>query len=313
MIVSYPQELPQDGEWVISFGVFDGVHLGHHAILQELESLAKQLGATPAALFFSPNPKQIFHPQSAPKAICTIEQNIQLMQDMGVQSFVRFPFSFELAALLPQQFLERFFFAPKVRVKAFCVGENWRFGCNNTGDGQLLRTLCQSRGIHVSIVPDVMLDDEAISSTRIRKAVQDGNLELAHRMLGRPFAIAGNVAHGRHIGTTVLSCPTANLSVDDRLIPPYGVYAARGRLSKTMALDGIAYIGDAPTIRQDGVPEVILELHLFDFEGDLYDMPISIELYSFIRPSIKFDSPAALQKQIALDIQKTKAILASSL
>ena len=313
MIVSYPQELPQDGEWVISFGVFDGVHLGHHAIFQELESLARRCEATPAALFFSPNPKQIVHPQSAPKAICSPEQNIRLMQDAGIKDFIRFPFSLELALLSPEQFLERFFFAPHVHVKAFCVGENWRFGCGNAGDGQLLRSLCQPHGIHVSIVPDVMLDGEAISSTRVRKAVQEGNLELASRLLGRPFAIDGNVSHGHHIGTTVLSCPTANLSVEKHLIPPYGVYAARGRLNETKAIDGIAYIGDAPTIRQDGPPEILLELHLFDFDGDLYDQPISIELYSFIRPSIKFDSPAALQKQIALDIQKTKAILAKNI
>ena len=309
MIVSYPTDLPKDSAWAISLGVFDGVHLGHQAIFQELERLSKHLGARPAALFFSPNPKQIFHPNNAPQAICDPKQNLRLMQEAGLETFIRFPFSLELSKLSPQEFLEQFFLAPNVPVKAFCVGENWRFGHGNDGDGKLLRKLCEPNGIEVHIVPSVMMDGEAVSSTRIRKAVQDGDLELAHRMLGRPFAIEGNVSHGYHIGTTVLSCPTANLSVAEHLIPPYGVYAARGRLSATQAIDGIAYVGDAPTIRQDGPPEILLELHLFDFDGDLYDQPISIELYSFIRPSIKFDSPAALQHQISLDIEKTKAIL----
>ncbi|MBO7534887.1 MAG: riboflavin biosynthesis protein RibF [Victivallales bacterium] len=309
MIVPYPTDLPKDSDWAISLGVFDGVHLGHQAIFQELERLSKRLGARPAALFFSPNPKQIFHPNNAPQAICDPKQNLRLMQDAGLETFIRFPFTKELSALSPMQFLDKYFFAPQVPVKAFCVGENFRFGYNNTGDGNTLRECCAPYGIEVHIVPSVVLDGVTVSSTRIRKAVQDGDLELAHRMLGRPFAIEGNVSHGYHIGTTVLSCPTANLSVAEHLIPPYGVYAARGRLANGEAIDGIAYIGDAPTIRQDGPPEIILELHLFDFDGDLYDQPISIELYSFIRPSMKFDSPAALQRQISLDIEKTKAIL----
>ena len=311
MLVSYPTNLPKDDKWAVSLGVFDGVHLGHQAIFKELVTRAQHLDARPAALFFSPNPKQIFTPTNASLAICPTPQNIQLIRNEGIDTIIQFPFSIELALLTPEQFLEKFFFIPHVPVKAFCVGENWRFGHYNTGDGQLLRKLCKPHGIDVTIVPSVMMDGKPVSSTRIRKAILDGDLELAHRLLGRPFTIVGNVSHGHHIGTTVLSCPTANLSVAEHLIPPFGVYAARGRLSDNRTCDGIAYIGDAPTIRQDGPPEILLELHLFDFDGDLYDQPISIELYSFIRPSMKFDSPAALQRQIALDIQKTKTILAA--
>ena len=309
MLVPYPTNLPKDDKWVISLGVFDGVHLGHQAIFRELETIAKCLNARPAVLFFSPNPKQIIHPQTPPKAICTPVQNIQLIRDEGIDTIIQFPFSIELATLSPGQFIEKYFFAPHVPVNAFCVGENWRFGHANNGDGLMLRELCKPHGINVTIVSSVLLDGEVVSSTRVRNAIQNGNLELAHRLLGRPFAINGNVSHGHHVGATVLSCPTANLSVENHLIPPYGVYAARGRLDRTKVFDGIAYIGDAPTIRQDGPPEILLELHLFDFDGDLYDHPISIELYSFIRPSTKFDSPAALQKQIALDVQKAKEIL----
>ena len=309
MIVPYPNNLPKDRQWVISLGVFDGVHLGHQAIFKKLATVAKRFDAQSAALFFTPNPKLVFHPQSGPMAICAPQQNIDLIHKEGIDTFIQFPFTKELSALSPMQFLDKYFFAPQVPVKAFCVGENWRFGCNNTGDGHTLRECCAPHGIEVHIVPSVILDGEPVSSTRIRKAILDGKLELAHRLLGRPFTIVGNVSHGHHIGTTVLSCPTANLSVAEHLIPPYGVYAARGRLSEDKTIDGIAYVGDAPTIRHDGPPEIILELHLFDFDGDLYDQPISIELYSFIRPSMKFDSPAALQHQISLDIEKTKAIL----
>jgi riboflavin kinase/FMN adenylyltransferase len=309
MIVPYPNNLPKDRQWVISLGVFDGVHLGHQAIFKKLATVAKRFDAQSAALFFTPNPKLVFHPQSGPMAICAPQQNIDLIHKEGIDTFIQFPFTKELSALSPMQFLDKYFFAPQVPVKAFCVGENWRFGCNNTGDGHTLRECCAPHGIEVHIVPSVILDGEPVSSTRIRKAILDGKLELAHRLLGRPFTIVGNVSHGHHIGTTVLSCPTANLSVAEHLIPPYGVYAARGHLAVDKTIDGIAYVGDAPTIRHDGPPEIILELHLFDFDGDLYDQPISIELYSFIRPSMKFDSPAALQHQIALDIEKTKAIL----
>ncbi|NLG15156.1 MAG: bifunctional riboflavin kinase/FAD synthetase [Lentisphaerae bacterium] len=311
MIVNFPSELPT-GNWVVSLGVFDGVHIGHQEIFRQLTRLAQEHDAQPAALFFSPHPKAIVSPGSEPKAICTPQHNIQLLNQAKIHNLIQFPFTEELAKLNPSQFIETYFWKAKATFKAFCVGQNWRFGYKNSGTPQTLQEICSPHGIQTTIVPSVLLDGQPVSSTRVRNAIAEGNMTLAARLLGRPFDILGTVAHGHRVGSTLLDYPTANLNVNNRILPPFGVYAARGKLNGDRSLDGIAYVGDAPTIRDDKKPEIIVELHLFDFNEDIYGQELAIQFIEHIRPSRKFNSPQELQAQIQADIKKARQLLTTT-
>lgn len=309
--VSFPAELLSVGcqRVAIALGVFDGVHLGHQAILQQLTSLSLQTDAQPVALFFDPHPRQVLRPKTPLPLLTQVKQRQSLLLQHGAAFLIRFPFTLELAAMSPESFLERHFAIPSLTITGFCVGENWRFGHLNIGDLDTLRSWSTPRGIITSPVAPICLDGQLISSTRIRQSLRDGDLSGAASMLGRPYSILGQVVRGRGLGGSILHCPTANLSADNTALPPFGVYAAMSR-EGDRRLPGIAYIGDAPTIRNDGQQEITVELHLFDCDDNLYDREILIEFHRFLRPSRKFDSPEELKKQIQQDIKEARACLA---
>ena len=307
-----PATLAGRGPVVFALGAFDGLHRGHQDVLAETVRLARELHALPAALFFSPNPKEFFAPGSAPALMDECEKARLLTEAYGMAAVIRMPFDAALAALSPSDFLYTYFFnVQNLAAAGFTVGETWRFGHGNSGDAALLATLAAARGVQVRAVPQCRTaDGAAVSSTRIRKAVAEGDLAAAARLLGRPFALCGEVVAGLHVATEALSCPTANLEAEGMQLPPYGVYAAKARLSDAETpMEGIVYVGDAPTIRHaDKRP--IVELHLFDFEGDLYGRRIAVEPVQFLRPSQPFPSPEALRQQILRDIEQARQILA---
>ncbi len=308
-IVSYPSELAAACPRIaVAIGVFDGVHIGHQAILGELRRLAVDSAAVPVVLFFDPHPRAVLTPEQAPPRLSSLGTKVRLLQDLGLRHLVCFPFTRELAELSPAEFLERYFFIPGLTVTAFCVGQNWRFGKGNSGNGALLAELGRARGVATSVVPSVRYGSDVVSSTRIRQAVAAGELDLARAMLGRPYSINGVVSHGRGVGGKVLKCPTANIVDHGLLLPPFGIYAARGRVGQRL-LDGVVYIGDAPTIRHDGNPEVIVELHLFSFAADLYGKQIEVLFYRFLRPSMNFADTESLSAQIQRDIKAARLAL----
>ena len=307
-VVSCPAELPAAGcqRAAIAMGVFDGVHLGHQAILRQLTAQAAQTGALPVALFFDPHPRTVLFPDRPLPLLTAVPHRERLLGAAGAAFLIRFPFGPELAAMPPCAFLDRYFLVPGLTVTGFCIGANWHFGCRNAGTAETLAEWSQQHRMVTAAVPPVRHQDGRISSTRIRQAVANGDLAEAAAMLGRPFSLFGKVIHGYGLGGTVLQCPTANLAADNTVLPPCGVYVATAQEGEKQ-FRGIAYVGDAPTIRTAGKPQILIELHLFDCNRDLYDQEVHVEFRHFIRPSRKFASPEELKAQIDRDIKTARS------
>jgi len=234
---------------------------------------------------------------------------------LGVEAAVFLTFNAEMAAMSPEQFVRRQFLAPNVKVRGICVGANWRFGVRGRGDTRMLKRLGRQFGFVVCSVPELTFYGQPVSSTRIREAVSRGRLRFAARLLGRPYSVRDIVSSGRGIGHDELDCPTANLRAENLVLPPAGVYAARARLARDpdVPRSGIAYVGTAPTISASAAPgteQPGVELHLFDFDGDIYGEPLEVEFAGFIRSDRKFPSLAALRSQIDADIAVAKRSLA---
>lgn len=311
IIVSCPAELNGiKRKFVLAFGVFDGVHRGHQAILEQLKLLAAKHDALPAVLFFHPSPKAVLFPDQAPKMLYPLSEKQALFEEAGILHQICFPFTRELAQLSPQEFLDQYLFAAGLDLAGFCVGEDWHFGARNSGNAELLQKLAGERGLEVRSVPALEVNGAPVSSTRIRTAILQGDFAAAELLLGRPWRICGKVTHGLGLAGPGFQCPTANLSDPELLLPPWGIYAARACLpGSSKALNGIIYIGDAPTVRKDSDPQIIVELHLLDFSGNLYDQEIRIEPIQFLRESMKFANTDALKAQIHQDVAQARAIL----
>jgi len=298
---------------VVAIGVFDGVHRGHQEIFRQLHELAREKNAVPAVLFFEPFPKTVLFPESAPKKLTTIEQKRKLLAEAGISYSIEMPFTHELAAESPEQFLHRTFFQCKEypQVVGFCVGKNWHFGCKNSGDAAFLQKLSREYGAEAWIVKPVWYQKKMISSTRIRRVISAGKLSEASEMLGRPVALCGTVIHGLGKASGELQCATANFIDSTLQYPPFGVYAAYTRLwNEKKCYRSIVYIGDAPTIRKNEIGRVVTEIHLLqEKEIDLYGKCVEVALISFLRCSRKFASVEALKQQVAEDIVQTNAVL----
>lgn len=286
---------------VFALGVFDGVHLGHQAVIAALRAAAEKYDAEPVAMYFSPFPVNVLKGENSVPALTTDAQKMDILTSCGVRHIVRCPFTLELAVVSPEDFVRDYFVGQPFEVKAICVGENWRFGRENSGDAQTLRRIAAEYGIEVVTVPAKAWQDERISSTRIRRLIAEGNMADAKAMMGRNFAVTGTVAHGSKVAGSILHFPTINLAESCQVIPKFGVYSTKVKFpEKSGSYPAIAYVGDAPTFRNDG--KVIFELHVLNFNDDVYGNSISAEFVEFIRPSMKFESPQALQEQIRRDI-----------
>lgn len=310
--VTLPAELATEKrKLVFAFGVFDGVHRGHQEILRQLQSLARENNALPAVIFFDPSPKNVLCPEQAAKRLYPLAEKQALLAQYGIKHQVCFPFTKELAQLSPLEFLEKYFFATRLELAGFCVGENWHFGARGAGNAVLLKKLAEAQGLETRIVSPFEIGAERVSSTRIRAAIQRGDFSEANLLLGRPWLICGQVSHGLGLGGASLQCPTANLNDPELMLPPWGIYAARALLQgNDKKLAGIIYIGDAPTIRTASDEKAIVELHLFDFHGNLYGQEIRIEPVKFLRHSQKFPDQDSLKAQIQLDIAEARKALA---
>ena len=287
---------------VVALGVFDGVHLGHQAILADMLELAGKTGAAPVALFFTPHPRELLSPPG-PRHLTTDSYKCRLLRFYGAEYVLAMPFSMELAAMSPSSFLENYFGSGGLDAAGFCVGENWRFGSGNKGNAGFLADWAREHGKSASIVPSVNYEGEPISSTRLRSLVEAGGLDKAAAMLGRRFAVSGTVVHGNAIGRK-LDCATANIVDPGHVLPPCGVYSAEARWDGRGAR-GIVYVGTAPTVRKDA-SEPWVELHLFDCNEDLYGKELEVQFLKFIRPDRKFASQEELAQQIRQDIEAAR-------
>jgi len=279
----------------LALGVFDGVHLGHQAVIARAVNAADRDGGLAGVLTFDPHPIRVIAPAKAPSALLeTLEHKAQVMKRLGVQLLIPLHFDQELAAMEAAEFIAKLLNA---NVRTIAVGEDWRFGHHRSGDVTMLQNESAIHGFRLEAVPPVMHEGERISSTRIRQAIRDGNLVSAEQMLGRPFTVTGNVVEGKKLGRTI-GFPTANLRTVDAQLPPSGVWVVRARLLDGSDVGGVANIGVCPTI---GGTTRSLEVHLLDFQGDLYGKNIEIQFLNYLRPEAKFPSLEALRLQIQSD------------
>lgn len=287
---------------VLALGFFDGVHLGHRALLESCVELARSLKATPAALTFDVHPLRLLQGEG-PGLLCTLQERERLLRQGGMERVYILPFD-EKTMRMDWQDYFRMLVGEYGAVGIVC-GDDHRFGYKGQGTAALLEQACLQAGIACRIVPQQALGEVRISSSHIRQLLAQGQMEETARFLGRPYTLEGVVVHGKQLGRT-LGTPTANLTLPRELAQPrLGVYAARVWVDGT-AFASVTNIGTRPTVSGQGIT---VESWLPDFQGDLYGQVLRVELRHFLRPEEKFPSLEALQKAIHADAQKVRQLL----
>jgi riboflavin kinase/FMN adenylyltransferase len=291
----------------LTLGNFDGVHRGHRALLEVTCELAREHAVPCAVLTFDPAPRDVLRPHNAIPRIQSLERKLVHLERAGVDGVIVQPFDLELAALPAQQFAERL--RDHLGVRAIAVGHDFRFGHKRSGGVDTLREVL---GIPVREVAALRDEEGPISSSRIREALGRGEVARAAQLLGRPHELVGQVTPGDRRGRTI-GFPTANLWPQGGLVPPNGVYAVRVR-GPLGARDGVANLGTRPTFTGEGQtdPQSRLEIHLLDFEGDLYGQELIVELIDRLREEQRFPSVDALVAQIRLDVERARQVLKQS-
>lgn len=287
----------------LALGNLDGVHLGHLAVLAAAHQARPDL--TLGALTFEPHPREHFRPDDPPFRLTLLPAKAAILGAHGARHVIALPFGAELAAMSAEEFCQRIL-VEALGVRHLACGPDFAFGHRRGGDVSLLAQFAEAHGIGLSIVPHVKDAQGAISSTRIRRLLQDGYPERAAAMLGRDFAIVGPVMHGDARGRTI-GFPTANVPLGRHLEPQRGVYAVRATLPGGRVVKGVANLGRRPTLGGDPVSR--LEAHLFDFSEDLYGQEVGIALVHFIREERKFPDFPALVSQIRADAEEARQVL----
>ena len=293
------------GPVFLAIGVFDGVHLGHQAVISTAVSHAAAATGTAVVVTFDPHPAKILRPQESPRLLTATQHKIALIRQLGVSHLLVLKFDRDLASTPPEQFVRQLVAAAQP-LREICVGQEWSFGKNRAGNLALLKKLGGELDFHVVGVEPVTSAGPIVSSTAIRKAVEMGDFATAAKMLGREYTILGTVESGSHVGRS-LGFPTANLSAHSEQFPPNGVYAAEAQL-EGKRLRGVINLGVRPTVA-GGSPTRVLELHLFDFDRDIYGSDIEVRFLRYLRPEQKFESLAALRAQIARDVEEAHRAL----
>ena len=289
-----------------AIGAFDGVHRGHQAVIASARAAADRLDAPLAVVSFDPHPRRWFQPDAAPFRLMTAGQMARALEPLGVSRLYLLPFDAAMAAMTDIEFA-REVLADGLGLRHAAIGFDFTFGKGRTGSPEALRIYSETLGFTVSITDRV--DDIGglkLSSSAVREALRAGDMARATAILGRPFAIAGEVVHGDKRGRTI-GVPTANVRLGDYMRPAYGVYATRTRLPDGRVIDGVANLGVRPMFE---IAEPLLEVWLFDFDGDLYGQTIETNLVALLRGELDFDSLDALKARIDADAMAARAVLA---
>jgi riboflavin kinase/FMN adenylyltransferase len=306
---SLPRGLPENGAGtVVTVGTFDGVHRGHWAVLQEIRRRAQASGRRSVLVTFHPHPLRIVRPEAAPELLTTPVEKKEILAESGLDYAVFLPFSPALSRYSPRRFVEEVLLG-RLGVQELVIGYDHGFGRGRSGDADTLSEIGRELGFAVDVVDPVVADGDAVSSTRIRAAVRAGDMGAAARGLGRPYGVRGLVVRGDGRGRT-LGFPTANLVVPggDKLIPPEGIYAVRGVL-RAGTYKGALHLGPRPTFR--GSPPTI-ELHLMDFDGDLYGEEVRVDFVRRLRAIQPFSTVEALVAQMSRDVSLARRVLEDS-
>ncbi len=297
------REVP--GPLYLAIGVFDGVHLGHQAVIRRAVDDARRDGGSAVAVTFDPHPVRILRPEQAPRLLTSTAHKLHLIRGLGVTHQLVIHFDQAFAATPPEDFI-RALAAAAQPLREICVGFEWSFGKDRAGNLALIERMGAELGFAEVGIPAVEMDGEIVSSTLIRRAVEAGELRRAARFLGREFTILGTVIEGDRLGRT-LGFPTANLSAHNEQYPPNGVYAVEVRRGD-QTLHGVVNIGVRPTIR-NASGERLLEVHLFDFAEEIYGEDLEICFRSFLRAEQKFPNLEALRAQITRDATEARELL----
>jgi riboflavin kinase/FMN adenylyltransferase len=289
---------------VVTIGNFDGVHLGHQAILGRLVARAQEYRLPAVVLSFEPNPREFFDPANAPGRLMRLRDKLPALAAAGVDRLVLLHFNEELRAWSGREFIERVLYGA-LGARHVIIGSGFRYGRGRSGTVELLRDEGVLRGFGVDEVPPFEQDGERVSSTRVREALACGDLALAHRLLGRDYRMSGRVIDGRRLGRT-LGYPTANVRLHRRKSPVHGVFAVRVAGLADGLLPGVASLGTRPTL---GGGELLLEVHLFDFDGDLYGRYIGVDFVAKIRDEARFPDLDSLVTQMHDDASRARAVL----
>jgi len=299
-------EFPTLKNAVVTSGTFDGVHLGHQKILQRVLEIAEKIDGETVLITFWPHPRLVLFPEEHKlRLLSTFEEKAKLLREFGIDHLISIPFTKEFSELSSQEFIENVL-VNKIKCKKLVIGYDHRFGKNREGSFEYLQANHLKFGFELEEIPRQDVDDIGISSTKIRKALEAGDVTMALNYLGRPYELNGLVIKGQQIGRSI-GFPTANIHIpnDYKLVPRDGVYAVQAAVNGNL-YKAMLNIGNRPTV--DGSKKTV-EAHLFDFQGDLYDKQITIYFKAFLREERKFNGLEELKAQLKLDQVTAKKLL----
>ena len=286
----------------VAIGAFDGIHMGHRELISQAVKKAKETGGKSVVFTFLNHPMEVTNRVKAPKLISSLEEKIHIIESLGVDYLILQPFTQEFSNLTPQIFVERVL-GELLRAKEIYVGFNFSFGKGGKGTVENLRQLGKQHKIFVNIIEPVKIKEQVISSTFIREMLATGNLDIANRCLGQPFLIIGEVVHGRKLGR-IMGFPTANLKILNKIYPPFGIYGGRVKIEGEQNWwHAVVNIGKNPTLKPD---ERSIEVHILDFDKDIYGKRIYVSLIEFLRQEKKFNSMDELKETIKNDVLNWK-------
>jgi riboflavin kinase/FMN adenylyltransferase len=296
------------GPLFLAIGVFDGVHLGHQAVISTSAQHAHSADGTPVVVTFDPHPVKILRPNDAPHLLTATQHKIALIRQLGVRHLLMIEFNRDFAVTAPEEFVSQLVIHSHP-LREICVGHEWSFGRNRAGNLDLLTTLGARFNFNVVGIPPVRVNGNVISSTAIRQAVEVGDFSKAAEMLGRDYTILGTVVHGEAVGNKI-GFPTANLSAHSEQFPPNGVYFAEAWIQGVQH-HGVINLGVRPTVAR-GQPQRTLEVHLLDFNKDIYGQDVEVRFLRYLRPEQKFDGVDALKRQIEADVRQARDLCEAS-
>ena len=299
---------------VIAIANFDGVHLGHQAVIKKARGIANDLNVPLGVLLFDPHPRQYFKPDEDPFRLTKINRRTSLLGQFGADFVMALAFDEAMSQCTSDNFISNILVG-KLNIRGVVVGHDFHYGKGRQGTPDTLLQAGKDLGFHVTIIDAItdpsFQDHPPVSSSRVRKFLREGDCEQANTLLGHVWSIEGEVRQGDQRGRTI-GFPTANIELDDYIRPAFGVYAVHARIddgSETgLYIAGVANLGMRPTV---GTPAPRLEVHLFDYDGDLYGKELSVGFHKFLRPEVKFENFDALKKQISLDSDTARGLMAN--
>lgn len=287
----------------VAIGAFDGIHMGHRELISKAVEEAKKAGGKSAVFTFLNHPLEVTNSIKAPKLISSLEEKVHIIKSLGVDYLILQPFTKEFSSMSPEQFIKTVL-KETLNTKEIYVGFNFSFGKGGKGTVHNLKCFAKKLDMNVNVIEPIKLQEQVISSTFIREMLATGNLDIANRCLGQPFLIIGEVVHGRKLGR-VMGFPTANLKILNKIYPPFGLYGGRVVVEgEERSWSAVINIGKNPTLKPD---ERSIEVHILDFDRDIYGKRIYVSLMEFLREEKKFNSMDELKETIKNDVLNWRA------